>query len=205
MQSPRSRSTDAPKRLIGKNRLLGASVPRCGLPLTPMAIALLLAAFSSGILSGQQPAQKTAQTPQATFRTGTRLVVHTVTVKDKDGNPVEGLTAKDFVVTENNEPQDVAFAVFQRLQGEPDPTTPALAEPAAPAPPLSPACHAIRTAGRPSADFDAATGRHQVSEPAPARPVFRHVLDGARRTGSGVHQRAEVHGHTDDAIRPRWH
>ena len=43
---------------------------------------------------------------QPTFRAGTRLIVQTVTVKDKDGKPIEGLTANDFVVTEDGEPQD---------------------------------------------------------------------------------------------------
>ena len=50
---------------------------------------------------------------------GTRLVVQTVTVKDKDGKPIEGLTAKDFVVTEDDEPQEIAFVEFQRLAGRP--------------------------------------------------------------------------------------
>src|SRR5204863_8489887 len=65
-------------------------------------------------LAQQQP----AQTPPAgtpTFRTTTRLIVNTVTVKDKDGKPIEGLTAKDFVVTEDNEPQMISFVEFQRL------------------------------------------------------------------------------------------
>ena len=34
---------------------------------------------------------------------------------DQDGKPIEGLTAKDFVVTEDNEPQEIAFVEFQRL------------------------------------------------------------------------------------------
>ena len=54
-----------------------------------------------------------AATP--TFRTTTRLIVQTVTVKDKDGKPIEGLTAKDFVVTEDGEPQTISFVEFQRL------------------------------------------------------------------------------------------
>ncbi|HEY6509355.1 MAG TPA: hypothetical protein VIY56_15150, partial [Vicinamibacterales bacterium] len=44
-----------------------------------------------------------AQQPPPTFRSGTRLVVQTVTVKDRNGNPVEGLTARDFVVTEDGQ------------------------------------------------------------------------------------------------------
>jgi VWFA-related protein len=73
------------------------------------------------VLSAQQPAppapapgqQATPQTP--TFRSTTRLIVRTGTVKDKNGNSIEGLTAKDFVVTEDGEPQTIAFVEFQRL------------------------------------------------------------------------------------------
>src|ERR1041384_1142870 len=68
----------------------------------------------------QQPGQQPplTQTPQATFRTSTRLVVQNVIVKDKDGTPVQGLTAKDFVVTEENEPQDIAFVEYQELKND---------------------------------------------------------------------------------------
>jgi hypothetical protein len=59
----------------------------------------------------QQPA------PQATptFKSSTKLVVQTVTVKDKDGKPIEGLTAKDFTVTEDGELQTISFVEYQRL------------------------------------------------------------------------------------------
>ena len=36
-------------------------------------------------------------------------------MRNPDGTPVEGLTADDFVVTEDNEPQDIAFVEYQRL------------------------------------------------------------------------------------------
>jgi VWFA-related protein len=52
---------------------------------------------------------------QPVFRTGTRLIVQTVSVKDKDGRAIEGLTAKDFVVVEDGEPQTISFVEFQRL------------------------------------------------------------------------------------------
>jgi VWFA-related protein len=89
-------------------------------------------------------AQQQAQTPPAgtpTFRSTTRLIVQTVNVKDKDGKPIEGLTAKDFVVTEDGEPQTVSFVEFQRL---PPPrstgsvTVGESAPDAAPAPPPAP-------------------------------------------------------------------
>jgi VWFA-related protein len=56
-------------------------------------------------------------TQQPTFRSNTRLIVQTVTVKDRDGKPIEGLTATDFVVTEDGEPQTVAFVEYQRVDG----------------------------------------------------------------------------------------
>jgi len=52
---------------------------------------------------------------QATFRTTTQLVVETVAVKDKTGRPVTGLTAKDFVLTEDGVAQEIKFFEFQRL------------------------------------------------------------------------------------------
>ena len=55
------------------------------------------------------------QQSAATFGTSTHLVVQTVTVKDKGGKAIEGLTAKDFVVTEDGEPQQLSFVEFQRL------------------------------------------------------------------------------------------
>ena len=50
----------------------------------------------------------------ATFRTETRLVLRTVKVRDARGHAVEGLQAKDFAVTENGEPQQVAVCEFER-------------------------------------------------------------------------------------------
>jgi len=100
----------------------------------------------------QQPPQ-TAQAP--TFRTSTRLVVQTVSVKDAEGRPVEGLTATDFVVTEDGEPQAISFVEFQRLTTTPVAAPAANAAPAAdpaPAPRPSPA-----TAVAPAADVGIAT------------------------------------------------
>lgn len=51
------------------------------------------------------------------FRSGSLLIVETVTVKDKEGRPIEGLTAKDFTLTEDGEPQTISFVEFQRLPG----------------------------------------------------------------------------------------
>jgi len=51
-----------------------------------------------------------------TFRAEARLVVEQVTVKDKNGKPIEGLTAQDFAITESGIPQSIAFLEFQKLE-----------------------------------------------------------------------------------------
>ena len=53
--------------------------------------------------------------PLATFRGGTSLRVITVTVTDPAGKPIEGLTADDFLVIEDNVPQTVSLLEFERL------------------------------------------------------------------------------------------
>ena len=55
----------------------------------------------------------------ATFQTTTQLVVETVRVKDKSGKPIEGLTAKDFTVTEDGAPQAIKFFEYQKLPEDP--------------------------------------------------------------------------------------
>src|SRR5215472_188684 len=111
-------------------------------PLTPhrswvfrVTAAVGVGALSAGLTAQQRPAPAPTPPTQGggTFRSVTRLTVQTVSVKDKDGRPVEGLTVKDFAVTEDGEPQAVSFAEFERL-----PTSPA-AETVAPADPLAPA------------------------------------------------------------------
>src|SRR5579862_8297279 len=78
----------------------------------------LIGIFLAFILAagGQQIGQNnTAQTGPATFQTSTQLVIETVSVKDKNGNPVEGLTAKDFTITEEGAPQTIKFFEYQKL------------------------------------------------------------------------------------------
>jgi VWFA-related protein len=56
-----------------------------------------------------------AQQPLPTFKAATRLIIETVTVTDKDGKAIEGLTAADFTLTEDGAPQQIAFVEFQRM------------------------------------------------------------------------------------------
>jgi len=73
---------------------------------------LLAATLWIATLPAQQPAPPV-------FRSGARLIVQAVSVKDKDGRAVEGLTANDFIVAEDGEPQTVSFVEFQRLPDRP--------------------------------------------------------------------------------------
>jgi len=119
-----------------RRTLLGASVPLC------VVIGLLVSAVVG--IAQQQPQQPQAPVQSgATFRTTTRLIVQTVTVKDKEGKPIEGLTAKDFTITEDGMAQDIAFVEFQRLQTTPVADAP---PPGTPAEPTSIAARPATTA-----------------------------------------------------------
>jgi len=87
----------------------------------------LLIALTVGVrerAGAQQPAAAPPQNAAAgadtvTFKTSTQLVIETVGVKDKSGKPIEGLTAKDFVITEDGMPQTIAFFEYQKLPDAP--------------------------------------------------------------------------------------
>src|SRR5580704_9779404 len=63
---------------------------------------------------GQNKALGASDTP--TFTVSRSLVIEQVAVKDKSGNPVEGLTAKDFTVTEDGTAQEIKFFEYQQLE-----------------------------------------------------------------------------------------
>ena len=86
--------------------------------------------FSRTVMLHAQQAAPPAPAP--VFRSGTRLIVENVSVKDKSGTPVEGLTAKDFTITEDGEPQAITFVEFQRLAApKARPTAPVVPAPVA--------------------------------------------------------------------------
>jgi VWFA-related protein len=73
-----------------------------------------LAAMS--LLSAAPHAQQTPPVP--TFKSSANLTVVNVTVTDKQGHAIEGLTADDFTLTEDGEPQTISLAVFQHVDAE---------------------------------------------------------------------------------------
>jgi VWFA-related protein len=50
-----------------------------------------------------------------TLSVRSQIVIETVVVKDKKGNPIDGLTAKDFTLTEDGVPQTIRFCEQQTL------------------------------------------------------------------------------------------
>src|ERR1700720_290019 len=79
---------------------------------------LLLLPLLLAPLAAQQPLPQEA--PAAKFQASAQLVVEIVSVKDKNGKVIEGLTAKDFTVTENGAPQTIRSCEFQKVQDSPD-------------------------------------------------------------------------------------
>jgi len=97
-----------------------------------LSLAFVLAA------NGQQIGQNnTSPTGPVTFQASTALVVETVSVRDKNSKPVEGLTARDFTITEDGVAQTIKFFEYQKLD-EPAPAEKAPApEPVKPVTPLA--------------------------------------------------------------------
>ena len=97
------------------------------------------------VVSAQQAPRPAAAPPMAPkgtykFEASATLVVETVSLKDKSGNPVEGLKASDFLVTEDGKPQTVKFCEYQKLE-----TTPAAPQELQSRPAVSEAPAAPRT------------------------------------------------------------
>lgn len=114
-----------------------------------LAAVLALTCLYTGA-AAQAPSPRQDR-PRAVFRTTTRLVTQAVVVKDKQGRAIAGLTAADFVVTEDGQAQDVAFAEFQSVSGTVDEAGPAAPE-----------------------AIPARIGRPEISIPPPGKIRYRH-------------------------------
>ena len=68
--------------------------------------------------SPQQQANAPLQKTVTNFEVTTTLVIVNVSVKDKNGKPVEGLKATDFTVSEDGKPQQVKVFEYERLADE---------------------------------------------------------------------------------------
>ncbi|MGC2637582.1 MAG: VWA domain-containing protein [Acidobacteriaceae bacterium] len=79
----------------------------------PLLAIALLAFVSAAAQQIGQNAPDANSVP--TISVSSQLVIETVSVKDKNGNPVAGLTAKDFTLTENGAPQTIRFCEHQSL------------------------------------------------------------------------------------------
>jgi VWFA-related protein len=100
----------------------------------PRAIFVLLLLVLGGALpfDAQQIGQNApAGAGPSTFSTSSQLVVETVNVKDKSGKPVEGLTAKDFTITEDGAEQTIRFFEYQKVpeEAEAEPPMVAISQP----------------------------------------------------------------------------
>jgi VWFA-related protein len=119
----------------------------------PHIAAILLALTMAG---AQQPPRQDAAVPK--FSTKVAFVLEDVSVTDKNGKPIEGLKADDFLVTEDKVPQTIRLFEFQKLdevplaelERRPAPVTAAApAAPTAPAPPAEVGAPAQIAAGKP--------------------------------------------------------
>lgn len=91
-----------------------------------LAILLLFALTAAAQQTGQNAAEPSGNA--YTISVTTKLVIETVVVRDKKGNPIDGLSAKDFTVTENGAPQTISFFEHQQLAQQPAVAPPAQTE-----------------------------------------------------------------------------
>jgi VWFA-related protein len=86
-------------------------------------ISMMLAgALSAGAQVVGQNTQR-GGTGTYTLSVTSKLVIEAVNVKDKQGKSINGLTAKDFAVTENGVEQQINFCEYQELPVAPDATS----------------------------------------------------------------------------------
>jgi VWFA-related protein len=79
-------------------------------------LVMLAAQTQTQTPPAKSPPPAAQNQPPTIIKVNTQLVIEQVSVKDKNGKLIEGLTAKDFTVTEDNQPQSVSFCEFQKLE-----------------------------------------------------------------------------------------
>ena len=97
-----------PSSLCPRLACIGSELATC-------FVAMLLSLTVS--LSAQQIGTNKTQDKGSgfTIQVKSQLVVETVVVKDKQGKPINGLTAKDFTLTEDDAPQKIRYCEQQTL------------------------------------------------------------------------------------------
>jgi VWFA-related protein len=87
-----------------------------------MALALACAEVTAAQQTGQN--KDAADTDGFAISVQSNLVVEAVTVKDKQGHFIFGLTAKDFILSEDDKPQTIRHCEYQNLAEESKPLAP---------------------------------------------------------------------------------
>lgn len=80
--------------------------------MTSPSRSILLRLVLAVSLVAQQPADE----PTVTFKSSSTLVIVTVFVRDRSGNPAEGLKKEDFKLLEDGKPQGISVFEFQKLE-----------------------------------------------------------------------------------------
>ena len=163
----------------------------------PSAKALVLLLSALGICSAQVPEPGQKATPTLP-EVRSELVQLDVTVSDKDGHNVSGLSVRDFVLLEDGRPQPLShFAVGGRPALES--AAPALPPPAAPAAPPAPPPPPAAPRGRHVVllvdDLHTAQANLPQAQIAMRKFVTEQVsVDDRRRRGHHQRQRRRVPG-----------
>jgi VWFA-related protein len=92
------------------------------LTLAAIVVAVAMSAGTSSAyaqLNGQNKSPTGSDAP--TIQVTTRLIIETVVVKDKKGNAINGLTAKDFTITEDGLAEKISFCEQQMLPENSEP------------------------------------------------------------------------------------
>src|SRR6186713_3617887 len=84
-----------------------------------LAATLVLSSISGARPAAQQQQQKPPDTPRFEESTGVTLVSVDVDVRDASGKPVSTLTAKDFIVLEDNKAQRIDTFSFEEIEDAP--------------------------------------------------------------------------------------